>query len=85
MKINVNFKESLYKKIITVLVALIITFFFLYTIFSNIFTSSLEKANIAVTATADHNVKSGGSDIRIVRILLDGQEISFDSIQKDGE
>ena len=38
-----------------------------------------------VTATADHNIKSGGSDIRIVRILLDGEEISFDSIQKDGD
>lgn len=61
-----------------------ITFLFSCTIFNNIFISALKKANVVVTATADHNIKSGGSDIRIVRILLDGEEISFDSIQKDG-
>ena len=62
-----------------------ITFLFSCTIFNNIFISALKKANVVVTATADHNIKSGGSDIRIVRILLDGEEISFDSIQKDGD
>ena len=56
-----------------------ITFLFSCTIFNNIFISALKKANVVVTATADHNIKSGGSDIRIVRILLDGEEISFDS------
>ena len=44
-----------------------ITFLFSCTIFNNIFISALKKANVVVTATADHNIKSGGSDIRIVR------------------
>lgn len=85
MKINVNFKMNLYKKEVKLLIALMITFLFSCTIFNNIFISALKKANVVVTATADHNVKSGGSDIRITRILLDGEELSFDSIQKDGD
>lgn len=79
-------KKNLYFKYgVSLLAALVISLFFSYTIFSDIFASPAKEARLTITATAEHNIKSGGADVRIVRILLDGEEISFDSIEKQGD
>ena len=69
----------------SLLVTLVISLFFSYTIFNDIFASPVKEARLVITATAERNIKSGGSDIRIVRILLDGEEVPFDSIEKQGD
>ena len=79
-------KKNLYFKYgVSLLVALVISLFFSYTIFSDIFASPAKEARLVITATAERNIKSGGSDIRIVRILLDEEEVPFDSIEKQGD
>ena len=78
-------KKNLYFKYgVSLLVALVISLFFSHTIFNDIFASPAKEARLVITATAERNIKSGGSDIRIVRILLDGEEVPFDSIEKGG-
>ena len=78
-------KKNLYFKYgVSLLAALVISLFFSYTIFNDIFASPVKEARLVITATAERNIKSGGSDIRIVRILLDGEEVPFDSIEKQG-
>ena len=73
-------KKNLYFKYgVSLLVTLVISLFFSYTIFNDIFASPVKEARLVITATAERNIKSGGSDIRIVRILLDGEEVPFDS------
>lgn len=79
-------KRNLYFKYgVSLLAALVISLFFSYTIFNDIFASPVKEARLVITATAERNIKSGGSDIRIVRILLDGEEVPFDSIEKQGD
>lgn len=79
-------KKNLYFKYgVSLLAALVISLFFSYTIFNDIFASPVKEARLVITATAERNIKSGGSDIRIVRILLDGEEVPFDSIEKQGD
>ena len=79
-------KKNLYFKYgVSLLAALVISLFFSYTIFNDIFASPVKEARLTITATAERNIKSGGSDIRIVRILLDGEEVPFDSIEKQGD
>ena len=79
-------KKNLYFKYgVSLLVTLVISLFFSYTIFNDIFASPVKEARLVITATAERNIKSGGSDIRIVRILLDGEEVPFDSIEKQGD
>lgn len=73
------------KEVVLFFSALILLCLFSQTILSGMFSVPLQKSEIVITATSDKNKKSGGSDIRIVRILLDGEELSFDSIQKDGD
>ncbi|WP_370824250.1 LTA synthase family protein [Clostridium sp.] len=79
-------KKNLYFKYgVSLLVALVISLFFSHTIFNDIFASPAKEARLVITATAERNIKSGGSDIRIVRILLDGEDVPFDSIEKQGD
>lgn len=70
------------KEVVLFFSALILLCLFSQTILSGMFSVPLQKSEIVITATSDKNKKSGGSDIRIVRILLDGEELSFDSIQR---
>ena len=60
-------KKNLYFKYgVSLLVALVISLFFSHTIFNDIFASPAKEARLVITATAERNIKSGGSDIRIV-------------------
>ena len=80
LKLNIHIKYKVY-----LIISLIFALLFSHTFFSSFFAKSLKSTETVITATGDKNKKSGGSDIRIVRILLDGEELSFDSIQKDGD
>ena len=79
-------KRKLYLKWgVNLLTTLVISLFFSYTILNDKFVSPIKEARLVITATAEHNIKSGGSDIRIIRILLDGEEVPIDLIEKQGD
>ena len=55
-------KKNLYFKYgVSLLAALVISLFFSYTIFNDIFASPAKEARLTITATAERNIKSGGS------------------------
>lgn len=70
---------------IKMLVALIIAFFISYTVFGENFRVIEPTVKIEIEATAQRNRHSGGSDVRIRYLIINGENIPFDKLNIDSD
>lgn len=83
MQLNAEEKKHLiiFCKIVTILILSVILS---YTVFSPYFEVDEERTVIKITDTAEKNIRSGGTDVRIWSVKIGGKDISLDEFQSDG-
>ncbi|WP_432630053.1 LTA synthase family protein [Brotaphodocola sp.] len=84
MSININ-KEEWKTWGVKLLLIIAISLFLPYTLLSQFFLKPLTDTTILITDIAEKNEKSGGTDVRIKDVLINGKQIPFDDMLQEGE
>lgn len=66
--------------ILALFLSLVLALFFVFTVFKNEFVEHLEKNTIQIIDTARKNEKSGGSDVRLKSVRVNGELIPFSEL-----